>query len=103
VLQAEKAGRALDARLQTHRRRAMSGQIESVLQEARLFPAPEAFRKQATISGIEQYEALCAEAAKDYAGFWAAWRVNTWSGTSRSRTCSTNRTHRSSSGSPTAS
>ena len=48
----------------------MSGQIESVLQEARLFPAPEAFRKQATISGIEQYEALCAEAAKDYAGFW---------------------------------
>ena len=48
----------------------MSAQIESVLQEARLFPAPEAFRKQATISGMEQYEALCAEAAKDHAGFW---------------------------------
>jgi acetyl-CoA synthetase len=48
----------------------MSAQIESVLQEVRLFPAPEAFRKQATISGMEQYEALCAEAAKDHAGFW---------------------------------
>ncbi len=49
----------------------MSAQIESVLQEARLFPPPEAFRKQATISGMEQYEALCAEASKDHAGFWA--------------------------------
>ncbi len=49
----------------------MSAQIESVLQEQRLFPPPEAFRKQATISGMEQYEALCAEAAKDHAGFWA--------------------------------
>jgi acetyl-CoA synthetase len=48
----------------------MSAQIESVLQEVRLFPAPEAFRKQATISGMEQYEALCAEASKDHAGFW---------------------------------
>jgi len=49
----------------------MSAQIESVLQEGRLFPPPEAFRQQATISGSEQYEALCAEAAKDYSGFWA--------------------------------
>ncbi|HRA79308.1 MAG TPA: acetate--CoA ligase, partial [Burkholderiaceae bacterium] len=49
----------------------MSAQIESVMQEVRLFPPPDAFRKQATISGMEQYEALCAEAAKDHAGFWA--------------------------------
>jgi len=48
----------------------MSAQIESVLQEGRLFPPPEAFRKQATISGMEQYEALCAEATKDHAAFW---------------------------------
>jgi len=48
----------------------MSAQIESVMQEGRLFPPPDAFRKQATISGMEQYEALCAEAAKDHAGFW---------------------------------
>src|SRR5690606_27760094 len=51
--------------------RAMSAQIESVMQEVRLFPPPDAFRKQATISGVEQYDALCAEAAKDHAGFWA--------------------------------
>jgi acetyl-CoA synthetase len=49
----------------------MSAQIESVLQEGRLFPPPEAFRKQATISGMEQYEALCAQAQADHAGFWA--------------------------------
>jgi len=49
----------------------MSAQIESVMQEVRLFPPPDAFRKQATISGVEQYDALCAEAAKDHAGFWA--------------------------------
>ena len=49
----------------------MSAQIESVLQEGRTFPPSEAFRKQATISGMEQYRALCAEAEKDHAGFWA--------------------------------
>ena len=49
----------------------MSGQIDSVLQEGRVFPPSEAFRAQATISGLEQYEALCAEAARDHAGFWA--------------------------------
>src|SRR5690606_16513244 len=49
----------------------MSAQIDSILQEQRLFPPPEAFVRQATISGMEQYEALCAEAARDHAGFWA--------------------------------
>ena len=34
-------------------------------------PAPD-FAKNAAISGMEQYKALCAEAEKDYAGFWAS-------------------------------
>ena len=48
----------------------MSAQIESVMNEERLFPPPEAFARQANISGLEQYKALCAEAEKDHAGFW---------------------------------
>ncbi|MEN9315881.1 MAG: Acetyl-coenzyme synthetase, partial [Pseudomonadota bacterium] len=49
----------------------MSSQITSVLTESRLFPPPEAFERQATVSGRAQYEALCAEAEADHAGFWA--------------------------------
>jgi acetyl-CoA synthetase len=49
----------------------MSAQIDSVLNEGRLFPPPEAFVRQATIAGMDQYQALCAEAEKDHAGFWA--------------------------------
>ncbi len=49
----------------------MAAQIESVLQESRVFPPPEALARQATISGMAQYEALCAEAERDYEGFWA--------------------------------
>ena len=49
----------------------MSHDIESVLHETRVFPVPEAFAKKATVSGMAQYEALCAEAEKDHAGFWA--------------------------------
>ena len=48
----------------------MSKEIESVLVEGRVFPPPESFVKQATIAGMEQYQALCAEADADYAGFW---------------------------------
>ena len=44
---------------------------ESVLQERRVFPPPADFAKQANISGMAAYEALCAEAEKDYEGFWA--------------------------------
>jgi acetyl-CoA synthetase len=44
--------------------------IESVLQETRVFPPSEAFVKQANISGMAAYRALCAEAEKDFAGFW---------------------------------
>ena len=49
----------------------MSAQIESVLQEGRLFPPPEGFVSKAAIAGMDQYQALCAEAEKDHAGFWA--------------------------------
>ena len=48
-----------------------SAQIESVLQETRVFQPPEAFVRQACVAGMAQYEALCAEAEKDHAGFWA--------------------------------
>ena len=49
----------------------MAGEIESVLEETRVFAPPEAFVRQATIAGMDQYSALCAEAARDHAGFWA--------------------------------
>jgi acetyl-CoA synthetase len=46
-------------------------QFDSVLQEGRRFPPPEAFLEKAAISGVEQYEALCKEAAQDPSAFWA--------------------------------
>jgi acetyl-CoA synthetase len=45
--------------------------IESILHEIRVFPPSESFVKQANVSGIAAYNAMCAEAEKDYAGFWA--------------------------------
>ena len=45
--------------------------IESVLNETRTFAPDAAFVKQANISGMAAYEALCAEAEKDFTGFWA--------------------------------
>ena len=45
--------------------------IESVLQETRVFPPSQAFVKQANISGMAAYRALCAEAENDFSGFWA--------------------------------
>jgi acetyl-CoA synthetase len=49
----------------------MSGEIESVMNETRTFPPPESFVKQATVAGMAQYDALCAEADRDHAGYWA--------------------------------
>jgi len=49
----------------------MSGTIESVLQEDRLFPPAAEFVKQANVSGMAAYQALCDEAAADFEGFWA--------------------------------
>ena len=45
--------------------------IESVLHETRVFPPADAFVKQANISGMDAYRKLCAEAEKDFEGFWA--------------------------------
>ena len=45
--------------------------IESVLQENRIFEPSKEFVKQATISGLDAYETLCSEATTDYEGFWA--------------------------------
>jgi acetyl-CoA synthetase len=44
--------------------------IESILHENRLFPPPAEFVRQANLSGMETYRALCAEAERDYEGFW---------------------------------
>ena len=49
----------------------MSSTIESVLQEDRLFPPSAEFVKQANISGMAAYQALCDEAERDFEGFWA--------------------------------
>jgi acetyl-CoA synthetase len=49
----------------------MSSGIESVLQENRVFPPAEAFVKQANVSGMAAYKAMCADAERDFEGFWA--------------------------------
>ena len=45
--------------------------IESVLVENRVFPPPADFSAKAAVAGMDQYQALCAEAEKDYQGYWA--------------------------------
>ncbi len=45
--------------------------IESVLTETRIFEPHPDFVKQAHVSGMEAYNALCQEAERDYEGFWA--------------------------------
>ncbi|CAD6523661.1 Acetyl-coenzyme A synthetase [Paraburkholderia kirstenboschensis] len=44
--------------------------IESVLQERRVFPPSAEAAAGATISGMDAYHALTAEAERDYEGFW---------------------------------
>ncbi|MFC6519778.1 acetate--CoA ligase [Undibacterium arcticum] len=45
--------------------------IETVKQETRVFLPPAEFVQDATISGMDAYNALCAEAEQDFEGFWA--------------------------------
>ncbi|SDD90329.1 acetyl-CoA synthetase, partial [Paraburkholderia lycopersici] len=45
--------------------------LESVLHEGRTFDPPAVLQANATVSGMEAYKALCAEAERDYEGFWA--------------------------------
>src|SRR5437868_9664736 len=49
----------------------MSSNIETVLQETRVFPPSPAFVQQANVSGMEAYRKLVAEAERDFEGFWA--------------------------------
>ena len=48
-----------------------SKSIESVLQENRVFPPSAASSKGAAIPSMDAYHKLCAEAEKDFEGFWA--------------------------------
>jgi acetyl-CoA synthetase len=50
---------------------APSNAIESVLVENRVFYPSEAMVKGARVSGMAGYNALCAEAERDFEGFWA--------------------------------
>lgn len=45
--------------------------IETLKQENRIFEPPASFVKNANISGMENYAAMCAAAERDYEGFWA--------------------------------
>lgn len=45
--------------------------MEQLLQENRIFNPPSDFIKNAAVPGMDAYNALCAEAEKDYEGFWA--------------------------------
>ncbi len=44
--------------------------IETFKQENRVFAPPAEFVKSAAVSGMDGYNALCAEAERDYEGFW---------------------------------
>ena len=50
---------------------APSSAIESTLVENRVFPPSAEAMQGARISGMPAYEALCAEAAQDFEGYWA--------------------------------
>ncbi|MGA1204252.1 MAG: acetate--CoA ligase [Opitutales bacterium] len=45
--------------------------MESVLNENRLFPPPESFRERAHLSSMEEYKALHRRSLEDPEGFWA--------------------------------
>ena len=45
--------------------------IESVLKDTRSFAPIDAFRQNATLSGMEAYNTVCERANNDYEGFWA--------------------------------
>ncbi|MDO8463744.1 MAG: acetate--CoA ligase [Gallionella sp.] len=45
--------------------------IQSILHETRVFSPSDEFVKQANVSGMAGYKALCKSAEQDYEGFWA--------------------------------
>src|SRR5882724_567838 len=46
------------------------GQLNSVMQETRVFPPPKEFVEQAEISSLAAYEKMWHAAADDVEGFW---------------------------------
>ncbi|NEX60326.1 acetate--CoA ligase [Noviherbaspirillum galbum] len=46
-------------------------ETDSLKQESRMFEPPADLARNAAISGMEGYRTLCAEAERDYEGFWA--------------------------------
>ncbi|MGE4334851.1 MAG: acetate--CoA ligase [Pigmentiphaga sp.] len=48
----------------------MSQAIDSILRESRVFPPPAELARAAAIDSPAAYEALCAEAERDFTGFW---------------------------------
>ena len=54
--------------------------LESILKETRSFPPSEEFRRKATISGMDAYNALCEQADDHYLSFWGdlARELITW-------------------------
>ncbi|MBI1175366.1 MAG: acetate--CoA ligase [Sideroxydans sp.] len=49
----------------------MSNQIDSALNETRVFAPSDAFAQQANVSGLDGYRALAQAAEQDYTGYWA--------------------------------
>jgi acetyl-CoA synthetase len=47
------------------------GQIDTVMQEKRVFPPPKEFTKKARIKSLDEYQRLWDQAAEDPAKFWA--------------------------------
>ena len=45
--------------------------IESVMQESRIFQPPKEFSAKARLGSMAAYQAMCNEADKSYAEFWA--------------------------------
>jgi acetyl-CoA synthetase len=48
-----------------------NGQLDTVMQESRLFPPPAEFAKRARIKSMDEYQRLWDEAAADPPAFWA--------------------------------
>jgi acetyl-CoA synthetase len=57
--------------LETPSERLSMSAIESVLQEKRVFPPSAEATEGAAVAGMDAYNALVAQAEKDYEGFWA--------------------------------
>ena len=45
--------------------------IESVMHESRIFQPPKEFSAKARLGSMAAYQAMCNEADKNYAEFWA--------------------------------